>query len=110
MPYIDQNLRTKFNAILDNLFSEVRSTGSLKGNLNYCITRLIHLFIQTYYYSDQGGVARNGLCYDALNDAAGILDSVKDELKNAVTNPYEDKKRHENGSISGLDDDSHKKS
>jgi len=110
MPYIDQNVRTKFNMILDNLFAEARSTGSLKGNLNYCITRLIHLFIQTYYYSDQNGVARSGLCYDALNDAAGILDSVKDELKNAVINPYEDGKRHKNGPVSILDDDSHQKS
>jgi hypothetical protein len=110
MPYIDQNVRIKLNTILDNLFSEARSTGSLKGNLNYCITRLIHSFIQTYFYSDQSGVARSGLCYDALNDAAGILDSVKDELKNAVTNPYEDGKRHKNGPVSTIDDDSSKKS
>lgn len=98
MPYITKGQHGYIDKVVDQLFMWVKS----KGEYNYVITRLLHQFIIDYYakFDHQ---ERYGLCYDALNDAIGILECAKQELYRAVAGPYEDQKRKENGNISILD-------
>lgn len=62
------------------------------GQLNYCITKIIHSYVEDL-----------GLRYATLNEAMGVLESAKQEFYRTVVAPYEDQKRKENGSVSELD-------
>jgi len=62
------------------------------GDLNYCITKLIHNYLQTFKES-----------YTKYNEVIGVLTCVTQELYRIVVAKYENKKRRENGSISDLD-------
>jgi len=62
------------------------------GELNYCITKLIHNYLQTFKES-----------YSKYNEVIGVLSCVGRELYRIVISKYENKKRRENGVISDLD-------
>ena len=98
MPYIDPKARE----VLDTHIDAMRMFITQKGEYNYIITRLMHEFITCYYASYQRSEKR-GPCYDAFNDAVGILECAKAELLRAVVGPYEQKKKEVNGNISMLD-------
>ena len=88
MPYIVEKERKIFDDNLHLLAVFLRT----KGELNYCITNLLHSYI-----------FKNGLKYDTLNDVIGILECIKQELYRTVVGKYEDKKKELNGNISILD-------
>ena len=86
MPYIDQNSRMKYDGRL-------AGTCPLTcGDLNYCISKLIH-----YYIQDQG------VCYATINEVIGVLECVKTEVYRQIAAPYEDDKKSMNGPVSKLD-------
>jgi len=62
------------------------------GELNHQISVLLHTWLNT-----------RGLTYKNLNAAIGALECAKLELYRQVAAPYEDKKKEEHGSVSGLD-------
>jgi len=100
MPYIEQERRNSLNPFIDALFDNtVRS----KGEINYCITKLVHLWV-LHQIKTSGR-----LCYDILNDAYGILSCAATEFYAAVLRSYEKKKIRENGCISKLDDNSYER-
>ena len=100
MPYVSPKTREVLDVYVDTL----RMFIWRKGEYNYVITRLMHDFIIRYEASYQRSDKR-GPCYDAFNDAVGILECAKAELLRAVVGPYEQKKKEVNGNISMLDMD-----
>lgn len=83
MPYIESYVRKYFEtAGLDNL-----ETGS-PGELNYCITRLLVMYMKN-----------NGESYKTINDCVGALECAKLELYRRVAAPYEDLKIQDNGDV-----------
>lgn len=87
MPYITQERRVEINHYINNM-----PTPLSPGSYNYAISRLIHHFI-----------LENGVCYETLNAAVGILECAKQELLRTVIGSYEQKKKEQNGSVSELD-------
>ncbi len=100
MPYIDPKIRENLDIHIDALRMFIHQ----KGEYNYIITCLMHHFI-TSYEAKYMFFDKRGPCYDAFNDAVGILECAKAELLRAVVGPYEEKKRKANGNISMLDMD-----
>ena len=97
MPYITQEARKVLNEhfqiqkLLDAI-ANYNPSDLITGNLNYIITSIIHSWIK-----------RNGLQYENINAAIGVLDCAKMELYRMIAAPYENKKKAENGCISELD-------
>jgi len=58
------------------------------GELNYQLTLAVLDF-----------VARNGLCYQTINDVVGALEGAKAEFQRRVVAPYEDTKIATNGDV-----------
>ena len=84
MPYIKKEDRKKFYPHLGNLADEIETD----GDLNYCITKLLHLFIK-----------KHGKNYANLARCIGSLKCVSMEFYRRVVAPYEDIKIKENGDI-----------
>ena len=63
------------------------------GDLNYCITSLVHKWIM-----------ENHLGYATINSAIGVLECAKLEAYRQIAVPYENKKKLEAGNISELDE------
>lgn len=95
MPYILPKKRPPKDVIIDKLFAECKS----KGDINYCCTRLVHLWALRQMEKIKSLVKK----YDILNDAYGILCSAAGEFYAAVVVPYEKLKREANGPVSQLD-------
>jgi len=95
MPYILKEERPSKDKIINELFSQCKS----KGDINYCITRLIHLWV----LEQMGKVYSLVKKYKILNDAYGIMCSAAAEFYAAVVRPYEKLKQEENGPVSQLD-------
>jgi hypothetical protein len=57
------------------------------GELNYCITLLVDVFLD------------GAVNYDAINEVIGVLECAKLELYRRIAAPYEDKKIAENGDV-----------
>ena len=87
MPYIKQNRQ---ELVEGNCIETTRPQSA--GELNHCITYLIHNYIDM-----------KGLRYVNINEAIGVLECAKLELYRQVVAPYEDIKKKENGAISILD-------
>lgn len=62
------------------------------GELNYCITKLIHEFL-----------LKENLRYTSINAVIGVLECAKLELYRQIATPYEDQKKKSNGPVSELD-------
>lgn len=95
MPYLESEARLTKVEIIDKLFAQCKS----KGDINYCCTRLVHLWA----IKQMKRVKSLTKKYDILNDAYGILCCAAGEFYNAVVFPYEKLKRQENGPVSQLD-------
>lgn len=80
MPYIPQGAR-------DAIDAELRDVDTT-GELNYALTRVILDYL-----------ARNGLCYQTINDIRGALVCAGDEFNRRVVAPYEDQKIVKNGDV-----------
>lgn len=88
MPYIKQEGRSPIMIALEELMDFV----SGPGDLNYAISRMVHLYIM-----------EKGLRYVNLNEVIGVLECAKLEAYRCVAAPYEDGKRDQNGPVSVLD-------
>ena len=95
MPYIENSKRIYLDPVIEELHRTLvememddESTNT-EGNLNYAITRLL---MMVYGNSDSTS-------YRDINDAIGVLESVKLEFYHKVARPYEDQKCFENGDI-----------
>jgi len=91
MPYVRQLEREEIDKLLNEM---IKSIGHC-GQMNYAITKLIHLYLQGL-----------GLKYARINEVIGILECAKLELYRQIAAPYEDVKKRENGSVSTLDSSS----
>lgn len=84
MPYIEHKDRAAL------LTGEVQPDSP--GELNYCISVLVHEYLKS-----------KSVNYTRINEVIGILECAKLELYRQLAAPYEDKKKAENGPVSGLD-------
>lgn len=84
MPYIKKYERLAF----DKALKEIGPHTTTVGELNYCITVLIHEYVKAH-----------GVSYSTMNDCIGVLDAVKMEFNRRVVVPYEDQKIEDNGDI-----------
>lgn len=101
MPYITQEKRNYLDSHIENIHHAIvdlemdalgePDTNNTEGNLNYIITRLLHLV-----YGN-----RDSTRYAHINDAMGLLACVQAEYYRKVAAPYEDQKEHDNGEIVG---------
>ena len=96
MPYIEPSSRPEKDTIINCLFDTCNS----RGDINYCCTKLVHLWALQQLEKIKCYTKK----YDILNDAYGILSSAASEFYSAVVHPYEKLKREENGSVSRLDE------
>lgn len=98
MPYIKQEKRDCLFPFLENLFAQIEGISEQKnegdldlefktGDLNYCITRLIHFYL------------RDKPNYEKYNSAIGILECAKLELYRRKVGPYEDEAINKNGDL-----------
>lgn len=98
MPYIKSKQRDFLNPKIDNLFSK----GLTKGEVNYCITRFVHLWVLNMTETNK----RN---YTILSEGHSVIQDAAAEYYSAVMLSYEKNKQKENGYISQLDAQNTKK-
>lgn len=87
MPYIEQKQRDQISAEGVHCIEPENC-----GELNYCITMLIHDYLLD-----------REVRYKYINEVIGVLECAKLELYRQVAAPYENKKKLTNGAISKLD-------
>jgi hypothetical protein len=61
------------------------------GELNYCITLLVHKILK-----------KRGIKYQNMNNLVGCLECAKQEFLRIVVGPYENEKKQKNGGVSDL--------
>lgn len=83
MPYIKQEDRRKFDALLSQAYNIENC-----GDLNYVVSKLCLGYLNT-----------KGKRYQNINDIMGALTCVQAELYRRVVGPYEQEKIIENGDI-----------
>lgn len=86
MPYIRQSNRHLIDEGRGGLQNFAQDMSA--GDLNYAISQLVAGFIDG-----------QGLQYEAINSAIGVLECAKLELYRRIAGPYEDKKMKENGDV-----------
>jgi hypothetical protein len=87
MPYIKPEKREKYNKVLDELVSILKSvpTEEVDGELNYVVTKILKDLYPLRYYH--------------INKAMGVLECIKQEYYRRVAAPYEDTKIKESGDV-----------
>jgi hypothetical protein len=80
--------RIKFEEPVQKLADNIETD----GDLNYCISLLMHKILQ-----------KRGKKYQNMNNIMGAIDCAKMEFYRTVASPYEDIKKEENGSVSDFD-------
>jgi hypothetical protein len=88
MPYIAKEERIKFEKPVQELSESIEND----GDLNYCISLLMHKILE-----------KRGVKYQNMNNIMGAIDCAKMEFYRTVASPYEDKRKSENGNVSNLD-------
>ncbi len=96
MPYIKPKRREILNPKIDELFKYAHG----KGEINYCITRLVHLWVMNLTSFTKSA-------YHILSSGHAVLQDAATEYYHAVMVPYEAKKKSENGPVSELDGGNH---
>ena len=94
MPYIKPERRKILDPIIEKLFNQ---TDGSDGELNYCVTRLTHLFVILLWMTTKK------LSYHIISEGHKVLCNAADEFKRCVLDRYENKKIKDNGVISALD-------
>jgi hypothetical protein len=84
MPYIMKHVRGAFDKHLKAIGPHTTDP----GDLNYCITVLVHEYLKAH-----------GKSYAVMNDCMGVLEAAKLEFYRRIVAPYEDEKIKENGDI-----------
>ena len=95
MPYINKDKRVLLNGPLDVAFSHCET----KGDINYCITRLVHLWVIELI------TRAKKRSYNLLSLGHNVLCDAAAEYYRKVMSPYEDKAIGKNGPVSKLDGD-----
>ncbi len=95
MPYISQERRKKYDSFLRNLVMSLEQHEHDNGDLNYCISKLVHEWLICH---------PDGLRYDAASDGYKAMTAAAAEFYRVVIAPYEDAKSKDNGCVSVLDD------
>jgi hypothetical protein len=87
MPYIKPEKREKYNKVLDELVSILKSVPAeeVDGELNYVVTKILKDVYPLRYYH--------------INKAMGVLECIKQEYYRRVAAPYEDTKIKESGDV-----------
>lgn len=89
MPYIKSERRTFLNREIGNLVDKLRDLGSVKGDVNYTITRVV-----------LGAMCpESGWSYQTLSDAVAALKDAATEVERRLLAPYEDKAKERNGDV-----------
>jgi len=97
MPFTRQKDRDQIDDLLEQVFERTET----KGDINYCITKLVHFWaLKKLRIFHQG--RKN---YKLLDEAMGIFSSARDVFFRTILGPYEDKAMLKNGCISDLDKD-----
>jgi hypothetical protein len=92
MPYIKQEKRKCWDPLLKLLAIEMEKHKAVKGDLNYICFVLGREFIH-----------QNGFNYQSISDSVDGVRGASVELGRRILDPYEDKKRTENGDIMDWD-------
>ncbi len=87
MPYIKPENRKKYDAVLKELVSILKTLPpeEVDGELNYIVTKILKGVYPLRYYH--------------INKAIGVLECVKLEFYRRVASPYEDIKIKESGDV-----------
>ena len=87
MPYIKPKKREKYDMVLNELVSILKSIPieEVDGELNYVVTRILKEVYPLRYYH--------------INKAVGVLECIKQEFYRRVAAPYEDLKIKESGDV-----------
>ena len=88
MPYINGWDRAKFASVLAALGDVVKAEGLTNGELNYLLTNLGLIYLD-----------RHGRSYGTISDVVKALECAKLEFVRRILNPYEDRKKEENGDV-----------
>ena len=93
MPYIKSEKRPVLDGLITTLYSHCDS----KGEINYCITKLVHLWVL--------GITPDSMRpgYDLRSLGHSVLQDAAAEYYREVMGPYEDQKKKVNGPVSELD-------
>lgn len=90
MPYIQQSLRDKVDAQVEDLIANIASRQGHLGLLNYVCTRLILGTLKRKF---------TNLDYEQLVSINGLLETMKLEMNSRLTCPYEFNKQWVNGDV-----------
>ncbi|RJS89475.1 hypothetical protein CW700_04170 [Candidatus Bathyarchaeota archaeon] len=87
MPYIKPERRKKYEKVLGELISILKSlpVEQVDGELNYVITKILKEVYPLRYFH--------------INRAMGVLECIKQEFYRRVAAPYEDIKIKESGDV-----------
>jgi len=88
MPYIKAGEKERWEHSLEQLALSMTMSGITPGDLNYVLTRIVHMYVD-----------HKGLNYTHLNDVVGVFESAKAEFQRRVVAPYEDSKIESNGDV-----------
>jgi len=106
MPYIKPERRSDLDPFLQNLWDvlikknmnavlsdgEEKTLDEIKGDINYCMTKLLVTLLAKY-----------GIRYHTLSAIVGIPSDVEHEFRRIYMNTYEDEKIGESGEIQPLE-------
>ena len=82
MPYTTQEDRDKVNDLLDQVFEHTET----KGDINYCITRLVHLWVIKEIKIFWNGKKK----YAVLDEGLGIFNSAGKCFFRSILGPYQE--------------------
>lgn len=86
MPYIPQEERERYDAIIRELVSRLpEDVRKIDGHINYIITKILKTVYKPRYFN--------------YNRAIGLLECVKQEYYRTTVGVYEEKKRQETGDV-----------
>jgi len=89
VPYIKREKRSALDPIIDGLTKRLRSIYAKKGDVNYCITRVVLEVL-------------NHNSYSSLSDCVGVLRDAASEIERRLMAPYEDSCIQKNGDLQCL--------
>ena len=87
MPYIRKVERMDYDPYIQDLVDTLHKNEWRRGDMNY----IFSCILTEYWHRFIG--------YSAIDEIAGVCINVKDEFMRIYGNPYEEKKRAENGPL-----------
>jgi len=83
VPYITLERRAALDTIIDGLLNRLDEIDCRKGDVNYCITRIILDALKP----------ATGWDYHSLSDCVSVARDAADEIQRRLLGPYEDRAR-----------------